>query len=167
MVLFVAASTVEGPGLEQPLPFNHALHAEQDLACVDCHQGVERGRYATLPSLAACQLCHEAEDLEPAEEPGVEDEEHAKRQADLGIARYAEELGYIPWVVVNRTVGHVYFSHEAHVVYGELACAECHGDVAARTEPVRSPDIGHLTMERCMECHSERGAANSCLVCHQ
>jgi c(7)-type cytochrome triheme protein len=103
--------------------------------------------------VAVCLLCHaETED------------EHS---VDATIRAYADELGGIPWVQVNRVPGHVYFSHEAHVTYAKMECDTCHGDVAALTAPPTESRIDALTMARCMKCHDERGATNDCMACHK
>jgi hypothetical protein len=116
-----------GEELAQPLAFNHALHAEQDLGCLDCHTEADKGTYATLPRVKTCLLCHSEPQGEHPDEPKVR--------------AFAEDPGAIPWVQVNRVAGHVYFSHEAHVRWGGMECAECH---AADGEPRRPPDHGAL-----------------------
>jgi hypothetical protein len=48
-----------------------------------------------------------------------------------------------------------------------MECAACHGNMAAATTPVTTSQVDHLTMSRCMSCHSERSASNDCLACHK
>ena len=133
--------------------FSHAVHHEQDTACVDCHVGSEEGPYATIPGLKTCLLCHE-------EAQGEEPDEALIRE-------YAERDEPIPWLQANHVVGHVYFSHAPHVVAGEMDCAECHGDMTTLDEPVRQSQIEGLTMGACMGCHEERQVSNDCLLCHK
>ena len=145
-----------GPGrmvVEQPLRFDHALHAEEELGCLDCHLHAEEGPYAALPSLESCLLCHEEAQGEDPEEPRVRE--------------FAERDEPIPWVGVNRLVGHVYFSHAPHVVRAKMDCSECHGAMATRHEVVDQSQVDRLTMKACMDCHAERGASNDCLSCHK
>ena len=137
----------------QPLRFSHAVHAEEDMACVDCHLRAEDGPYATTPGVATCMLCHEEAQGEDPEEPKVRE--------------YAESEQPIPWVRVNRVVGHVYFSHGVHVKLARLDCAQCHGDMAALEQPVTRSQVEWLTMDACMECHERSGASNDCLGCHK
>ncbi len=151
-VWFVVAPRTS-QAVEQPLAFSHKKHQEQDLACLDCHAGAEKDQYATLPSMRACALCHK--------------EVKGESPAAAEVTRYIEEGLVIPWQQVNRVVGHVYFSHKAHVRYGEMACAECHGEMATLETPVTSSQVEHLDMEACMDCHQARGAANDCLTCHR
>lgn len=143
----------EGDEIVQPLAFNHKLHMEQDVTCVECHLRAADGAIATLPPTRICMLCHEEPQGESPEEPRVRE--------------FAELGDYIPWIVVNKSVGHVYFSHEAHVTWGAMECNECHGDMGEETVPLVASQVEFLTMEACMDCHFERGASNDCLVCHK
>lgn len=139
--------------VEQPMGFSHATHAEEDMACVDCHMRVEEGPYATTPGYKTCLLCHEEAQGEDPDEPRIRE--------------YAEREEPIPWIQVNRVVGHVYFSHAPHVVLGEMECADCHGDMSTLDEPVTESQIEWMTMGACMDCHDERNVSNDCLLCHK
>jgi|RhiMethySRZTD1v2_1073278.scaffolds.fasta_scaffold1340629_2 hypothetical protein len=141
------------PRFSQPIAFDHARHVAEEMACTDCHRRAANGPYATLPLVATCMLCH-------AEAKGSHPDEPKIRE-------YAAAGREIPWVRVNRLPGHVYFSHEAHVTYAEMDCAACHGAMKQATAPVTEPQIGHLTMARCMQCHHEKGVRDDCSVCHK
>ena len=44
----------------QPIAFSHKLHAgDMKVACLYCHAGAERSRYAGIPALNVCMNCHE------------------------------------------------------------------------------------------------------------
>lgn len=137
----------------QPVAFDHARHAEEDLGCLDCHATAETSPRASFPKLATCLLCHAEPQGEHPDEPKLRE--------------YAERDVEIPWVQANRSAGHVYFSHAMHVNLGKMECAECHGDMAAQHEPVTRSQVDGLTMSRCMECHEQRGASNDCIACHK
>ena len=139
--------------IEQPIAFNHARHAEEGLGCLDCHAAAAEGEYATLPLLSTCQLCH-------AEALG-ESPEEAK------LLEFVERGEEIPWRLVNRVEGHVYFHHAAHVTLGKMECSECHGDMTQASVPPPASQIADLSMRRCMECHSERYVTNDCIACHK
>jgi hypothetical protein len=141
------------PGLAQPIAFDHARHAEEELACLDCHKLAETSAHASLPLLATCMLCH-------AEAKGADPDEPKVRA-------FAGRGEQIPWVQVNRLPGHVYFSHAMHVKLGHMECADCHGNMAAAKLPVTTSQVDHLTMSKCMSCHRERAASNDCLACHK
>jgi hypothetical protein len=137
----------------QPIAFDHARHAQEGLACTDCHAQADHGSYATLPRLARCMLCHKEAQGTHADEPKLR--EYARRNEE------------VPWVEVNRLPGHVHFSHVAHVRFGALDCSTCHGDMAHATAPPPRSQIDGLTMGRCMDCHAERHASNDCIACHK
>jgi hypothetical protein len=156
LAVAAAAACSRGLGAQpvrQPIAFDHQRHAAEGMACADCHARAADHAQAGHPRLQSCLLCH-------AEPKGSHPDEPL-------IRRYAEEKREIPWVRVNRTEGHVYFSHEAHVTWAAMDCAECHGAVKDRATPTTAPQVGALTMARCMECHQQRGARDDCLACHK
>ncbi len=155
--------------VHQPIEFNHAVHAKENISCDDCHSKADEKPYATFPSLKQCLLCHKDEEAEGGEADALKDPAAAarKREAEVKLREYGEKGQGVPWVTVNRLVGHVYFSHVAHVRFGEMKCDECHGDMASLTKPPEHSQVENLTMRRCMECHTQRGASNDCLTCHK
>ncbi len=137
----------------QPVPFSHNLHIDEvDLECTDCHLRVEDHQRATLPALEVCQDCHSEELTETA----LEEQLLAYTTSDQAI----------PWRRIYTVPDHVYFSHRRHVTSGNLDCQLCHGAVAEMTEPAKYPVV-EVTMDNCMECHSERQITNDCLACHR
>ena len=44
----------------QPFAYSHRVHLAQEMACTDCHQGVETGPRAGLPGMNTCMTCHAA-----------------------------------------------------------------------------------------------------------
>lgn len=152
--LLLGSTSIESEGgVQQPFDFNHKLHMGEDLTCTGCHLRAEEGEYATMPPLRACLLCHEEAQGEDPDEPKVRE--------------FAELGDYAPWVQVNRLPGHVYFSHEAHVSWGAMECAECHGEIAEATQVLTRSQVEDLTMDACMDCHAERGASLDCNACHK
>ena len=140
--------------VKQPLAFDHAAHIKaEDMDCKDCHRFVEKSPHATLPKLKDCEDCHSQPQGKNPEEPKVR--------------AYLDEAKEIPWVVVNKLPGHVYFSHRAHVSFGEMKCWDCHRDMRKVSKPVTKSDIKYLTMSKCIECHKEKGVGTDCLTCHK
>src|SRR5262245_65899244 len=45
------------PAPRQPIPFPHKIHLEKKAMCTDCHESVEKGPVAGIPSLKACIIC--------------------------------------------------------------------------------------------------------------
>jgi len=78
------------------------------------------------------------------------------------LEAYGKKQEPIPWVRVYSLPDHVYFPHMMHVRAG-VACAACHGDVAAMDLVTRSAD---LKMGWCLECHRQNKASIDCLTCH-
>ena len=46
------------PAAVQPLPFPHKTHLAKQAMCTDCHETVERGPIAGIPSVKTCMICH-------------------------------------------------------------------------------------------------------------
>lgn len=135
------------------MAFNHKRHIAEDLACADCHAGSSQGHRSGFPSVKQCMLCHKEAKGKHPDEPRVRE--------------YAKDGRQIPWVQVNRMVGHVYFSHVAHVVWAKMDCADCHGDMKKMEQVVTRPQVSHLDMRACMDCHREQGASLECVACHK
>jgi hypothetical protein len=67
------------------------------------------------------------------------------------------------WPRIFALPDFVYFTHRAHVGAG-VACAACHGDVAAEAAVAQEQPF---TMGRCLSCHDQRHATRDCLGCHK
>lgn len=149
-------AALKPPRVTQPLAFSHKHHMDEKLglACESCHKGVESGPHAGIPAVATCvKLCHtEPQGAHP-------DEAKLREAAGRGEA--------VPWRQANRQPGHVYFSHVAHVKWGNLDCRDCHGDMRESVEPVTENQTHELDMDACMKCHREKGVSNDCLTCHK
>ena len=136
--------------VQQPIAFNHKLHADQKIECVDCHQLVMKSRHSGMPTANLCMTCHAVI---------KKDSPEVKK-----IAQYKTERRPIPWVRLYQVPGFIYYNHERHVTAAGLACSTCHG--ATGTEAV-SVAYRQFTMGFCIDCHKERKAPNDCSVCHR
>lgn len=142
--------TLPGPEVAQPVAFSHRVHAATArLDCLDCHEGAARGDSATIPQAAACLVCHASI---RADSPEI-----AK------VADAAARGGKIPWARVYRIPDYVFFGHRQHLAAG-AACADCHGDVAARDALRKEVST---SMNACLECHRRKDAPLHCAACHQ
>jgi len=122
----------------QPVPYSHALHANQDslgLDCRFCHTGVEISPVAGLPPTKTCMNCHNM----------------IKADSDkLALVRESAATDKpLEWVRVHKSPDYVYFDHSAHVTAG-VGCASCHGridkmEVVSQDQP--------LSMGWCLTCH--------------
>jgi hypothetical protein len=138
------------PKATQPIPFPHKTHIEKQAMCTDCHETVERGPIAGIPSVRTCMTCHSQI---ATERPLIKE-----------VTSYMERGIDIPW---QRVYG---FPHEAHVrfnhaphIRAQVDCSTCHGDVSKMTVADRAVDH---TMGFCVNCHRQKNAPNDCLTCH-
>jgi len=140
LLTYVFAPQTSAIGYEppQPVPYSHAMHVGQmGMDCRYCHDKVELGAPATIPSAATCMNCHAS----------------VRTQSDkLAAVRAAYEQDQpLRWVRIHDLPDFVYFNHSAHVGIG-VACIECHGRID-RMEVVSQQKP--LNMGWCLECHRE------------
>jgi hypothetical protein len=141
-----------GDSVIQPIAFNHKKHIDNELECSACHNLFQTSARAGRPTTDTCILCHETALTESPEEEKVR--------------QYAARGEQIPWRRLFKLPTHVYFSHQTHVVSGQVECKSCHGNIADGTSPPSKPEI-KLTMDRCIDCHKARRASTDCLACHK
>ena len=138
------------PKAEQPIPFPHKTHIEKQALCTDCHETVEKGPIAGIPSVKTCMICHS--------------QIATDRPLIKQVTAYSDKGVEIPW---QRVYGfsqeaHVRFNHAPHI-RAKVDCAACHGDVSKQTVAERSVDHN---MGFCVNCHRQKNAPNDCLTCH-
>ena len=138
------------PDAKQPIPFPHKVHLAKKAVCTDCHETVERGPVAGIPSVKTCMICHSQI---ATDKPLIKE-----------VTAYSEKGIEIPW---QRVYGfhhesHVRFNHAPHV-RANVDCATCHGDLNNQTVAERVVDHN---MGFCVNCHTQRKASNDCLTCH-
>ncbi len=123
-----------------PYVFPHSVHVDSDVACANCHAGIEKAtqieakvRHLKLPAKSeACAQCHDA------------------------IPKLAVPARTVPVTIT--------FSHAAHLPKVKDECTACHkelpeaGDAVAKAPP----------MEACTACHNHAKdfAAARCSPCH-
>lgn len=134
----------------QPLAFTHKAHLASGMQCTDCHEGVDKGPDAKIPSADFCMTCHQ---VVASDRPEIKK-----------LAAYIARGEDIPW---QRVYGffpsaHLKFNHAPHV-RGGIPCAQCHGDMTQQTVAVRAVN---LTMGYCLSCHKARKASIDCVTCH-
>ncbi|MBM4334513.1 MAG: cytochrome c3 family protein [Deltaproteobacteria bacterium] len=163
----------EQTGPEQPIAFNHEIHAGSveagnlGMQCLYCHGPAARGQHATVPPVSTCLGCHNHVKVGRTEGSA---EEIAK------IQEFAAKGESIPWIRIHDLPDHVQFKHMRHVNAG-VACQECHGEVQNMKRVYLVPQMQFtrrslwtpsqkLEMGWCMECHLERGGSDDCAACH-
>jgi Cytochrome c7 and related cytochrome c len=139
------------PTATQPFPFPHKRHIEKKLKCTDyCHESVDKGPIAGIPSVKTCMICHESIASDKPLIKTVAD--YQKRGIDIAWQRV---YGY-------SQQAHVRFNHAPHI-RAKVECSTCHG-------PIDQQDVAQrnvtLNMGFCVDCHKSRQAPNECLTCH-
>ena len=103
----------------QPVSFSHKVHAEQGLACTDCHTFRDDGSFAGIPTNEKCNECHaDVVGTNPAEKVYVD--------------KYGKTGKEVPWLIYQYQPDNVIFSHKAHE---SLECTSCHPDMAKNDVP--------------------------------
>lgn len=140
---------------EQPIKFNHTLHAGQnEVACVYCHHSAQKSKHAGIPSANICMNCHQ----------GIQEGQNAEGTAE--IQKIYEAVGWDPdamaytgeekpikWVKVHNLPDHAYFNHAQHYVVGQIECEECHGNM--KEDYTVAGQHAPLTMGWCIDCHNQ------------
>lgn len=132
----------------QPIAFSHKLHAgtqEKQLGidCKYCHQGVDRGKSATIPAVSVCINCH-----------NVVEEGTLTGKGEIAKIRESYRTGKpIEWVRIHNLPDFVYFNHSQHVKVAGLDCEECHGKINEMEEVKQE---SRLSMGWCIKCHREK-----------
>lgn len=134
----------------QPIEFPHDIHVGKKIMCEVCHEGVDKGAAAGLPSVRTCMICHE---VIATDRPRIQ-QIAALRDKGLDLA-WQRVYGFAP-------EDHVRFNHAPHI-RAKVECATCHGNVGEMTVAERAVDH---TMGWCLNCHTERQASIDCLTCH-
>lgn len=158
---------------KQPIFYSHKVHAGiNQINCLYCHTGAEKGRHSLIPSTNVCMNCHKqiAEYTGEAEHP-LKDLEGNKVDGTAEIQKLYDYAGWDPvkkdykrdskgniqakeveWVKIHNLPDHVYFNHSLHVVSGKLDCQRCHGNIEQMDEVYQYAD---LSMGWCVNCHRE------------
>lgn len=146
---------------EQPILFNHTLHAGKvdkgNLAinCQYCHSSAEKSKHAGIPSTNVCMNCHQAVG-EGRTPEGTK--EIAKIYAAVGwdaaTLKYTGKTEPVKWVKVHNLPDHAYFNHAQHVAVGKIECQECHGPIDEKMDVAEQ--WAPLTMGWCIKCHAEK-----------
>lgn len=147
---------------DQPIPFDHSLHAgKMKMDCQYCHTGARRSAASGVPPTNTCMGCHKL----------------ARTEADAikKVAQSYEAKEAIEWTKVHDLPDFVRFSHKPHLAKfmplnsadspAESAevCAKCHGNVKEMTV---AEQVAPLQMGWCIDCHIQNEAKISCNTCH-
>lgn len=145
-----------GQAPRQPILFSHKIHAgDNQIPCLYCHIGADKGPVATVPAVQTCMGCHK---LVATGKPEIQK-----------LTQYWNNKQPIPWIKVNDVPDHVRFVHKRHVDAG-IACQTCHGPI----ETMDQVRLAHtLNMGFCVSCHKSRlnephnPTSLDCATCHK
>lgn len=143
LILLFLVTLVRGVAFGQAdhIVFPHDLHFENEVACVDCHDGATASTVAAdrlLPDMDVCGDCHDIDDDETC------DMCHTN----------VDEAGDYPTAMYGAAL----FGHAGHLDRG-MTCDRCHGDpAAARPAMPAKPD--------CRSCHETADDYADCRLCH-
>lgn len=142
-----------GKEVHQPIAFNHRAHVENaGIECSECHTYYSTGPRSGLPDAETCMACHTDPVSESTEETKLRE---AVQRGEPVVFR---KLFSLP--------PDVFYSHRLHAVVGKIECARCHGAVAETQTPPTRPLV-EITMDFCINCHTEVKANNDCKSCHR
>lgn len=123
---------------QQPVPYNHALHAgDLGMDCRYCHHAIEAAPHANIPPTQTCMNCHEL--LLP------------ESSRLMPVRESWSTAMPIAWNRVHLLPDYAYFNHSAHLAAG-VGCSTCHGNVA-RMAVVRQ--VAPMSMGWCLVCHRD------------
>lgn len=137
----------------QPIKFSHKIHAgENQITCVYCHSGAEKGKVAGVPSANVCMNCHKG--IQSGSNTGTEEIAKIYKALDYDPAtqKYGPNQKPIEWIRVHNLPDLAYFNHSQHVKVGQIECQKCHGKVEEMDEIKQHEK---LTMGWCINCHRE------------
>ncbi|MFQ6082698.1 MAG: cytochrome c3 family protein [Candidatus Aminicenantia bacterium] len=139
--------------VKQPILFNHKKHTQDvGLECSDCHLYYKKYAFSGKPTVETCLSCHEEAITQSPEEEK--------------IRQYAKQGEEIEWKRLYWLPDDVHYSHQRHVVVGEIECQICHGNIGQSIEPPRRAEV-KLTMGMCIECHKKKEVTTDCIACHK
>jgi hypothetical protein len=127
-----------------PIRFDHALHAENDVECDVCHEGAASstsGKDVLLPAMDVCADCHDVEDESACTTCHTNEEYEGYPKRPLAVAN---------------------FSHKAHIDQG-MECGTCHPVEEGSGE---SAQPALPTMTQCRTCHETASRQTDCANCH-
>jgi mono/diheme cytochrome c family protein len=137
---------------DQPIAFNHKLHAgDNQIACIYCHSGADKGKTAGIPSANVCMNCHKFIKKGPTTGTAEIEKIYKALDYDPDKMTYGTNPKPIQWVRVHNLPDLAYFNHSQHVVVGKIECQTCHGPV--QDSMTVASQYSLLTMGWCIDCH--------------
>ncbi len=150
--------------------FDHKLHVGgQGVACTTCHaKALTSASVADrlVPPPVVCDGCHQSDHANLSKVTAIAATPGADACASCHVGHSATDANAVARMELPRA--NMVFDHQKHASRN-IACAQCHGDVAQVGLATRAQ---LPTMRGCLKCHgmpdaASRGAAtSSCETCH-
>lgn len=179
IILVVLLARTGSSGIDQPIAFNHKKHSQNHISCDVCHPLYNDHARAGIPGVNTCIRCHEEVIYRMPEKDKIQGYRESNQEIPWSrVYRIRADiygldilLGGIPNRILEHVYGGkdpIYFSHRRHVGIGNIACSECHGEVADFEKPITRPFV-EMDMDRCMSCHQaqEEEVSVDCADCHR
>jgi hypothetical protein len=166
---FGAPERARGYKPEQPIPFSHVTHVQQNqMECQYCHWTVSKSPYAAIPEVETCMGCHRyvlgrTDEQKEAIQTlhSYWDNSGEPYSSEAGAAKTGEGAP-IPWEKVHAMPNYIKFDHKRHVSAG-VGCQSCHGQVPEMEVVER---VSSMKMGWCIDCHRQQGTSIDCATCH-
>jgi len=154
--LRLAASPVSSviyPAQEINVSFDHAVHLDQGMTCLQCHELAQASRGTAdnlVPREGLCVSCHG----------------ESTRRGGRGPAELVDRCRACHPAAQDRVLPSsfpaalLHFSHQQH---GEQDCSRCHSRVQVR---VLATVDDLPSMQVCLACHAREGQSVRCESCH-
>ena len=164
-------ATEEGPlslvsqsALSDELVFSHLTHVQADVACAECHRGIEQSDRVGADlavDMAACVRCHQERE-QPAECATCHREVDQQWKPPGHLIGWERAHGRASRTCADN------MATECSLCHDERTCADCHLVTEPRDhgQAFRTRTHGfHAAMDRtrCATCHEP----DSCDLCHQ
>ena len=154
-----------------PVYFTHNYHVRkpdeakgvtgEGLSCTFCHENIEESAAASdrdIPGHDTCDTCHD--DWIGDEDAPAAAKDCARCHEDVDLTRGAAATQGVQKLTIPDP--NILFPHDAHISAG-VECTQCHASVPNKAVAGRND---YPTMDRCIECHAERGVSTECKTCH-
>ena len=144
---------VRPAAVAQPVAFDHRMHTDKlKMQCQLCHQYVNTGAHAGLPSRSLCAMCHQVPQGTTAVAARL------TMMIERGDSLRFNKLFHLP--------PHVFFTNRRHVAIAKIPCQTCHGTIAETQRPPKRALV-RFRMQVCLDCHIEKGQSVDCVACHR
>jgi hypothetical protein len=150
-------STAVIPAQTIGLRFSHQQHTAAGVDCTQCHDAVEKSRFASdrnIPAHGQCEQCH---DIDAAAKGEASDPPSSCVACHPGVQKEGDPVPPDVFPANN-----LHFPHAVHLAKG-AKCTDCHAGIEEAELGTRAQ---LPKMAQCLQCHDGQQAPNKCTTCH-